>query len=458
MTGDGGNAWEPPAVEPILPPATPQLPLQPAPAPEPAKPPRESHWRRKFFRVPVWGWAAGVLALIVGIAALPDADDETVSIGDPPPATQPFVAIPADSATDETTATTGSADTVGPDTTLLEATATTPAPATAPETSIAPEPAPAIAAASADLSALRTADPDPGRAPYERTEYDEGGWADFDGDCVSTRHELLIVASLVEPVMFDGCFVESGHWIDPYTGNEYTDSSQVTIDHVVPLAEAHRSGAWTWDLDTKHRFANDETPGHLVVVGADVNQSKADSTPDKWLPPVPSARCQYAIDWITTKARYDLTVTAAERGALDGALDTCTVSTPVRPAVDAPAPLVVVTVPTTTTTTTIAAAPGPGVVTLLACEKRAEVVTIGNTGGQAVSLSGFTLHDEGDKHRTSLGGYGTLEPGQQLQLLSGPDASPGTGQVVWTGQNVWNNDGDVATLIAPDGTQQTKTC
>jgi Lamin Tail Domain/Protein of unknown function (DUF1524) len=411
--------------------------------------------------MPVWGWLAGLLVLIVGIAALPDPDDESISIGDTPPVTQPFVDVPADDDADETTAT---VDTTTPTTALNEspstipAPATTSAPATTAATTIAPEPSPAIAKATADLSSLRTADPDPGRAPYERTEYDDGGWADFDGDCVSTRHELLIASSLVEPVMFDGCFVESGRWIDPYTGDEYTDSSLVTIDHVVPLAEAHRAGAWKWDNDSKHRFANDETPGHLVVVGADVNQSKADSTPDVWMPPEPSAHCQYAIDWITSKSRYGLTVTAAERGALERALGTCSAESPLRPVVEVPAPLVTITVPTTTTTTTIAPATGPGAVTLLACDKRAEVVTIGNTGGQPVSLSGFTLHDEGDKHRTSLGEYGTLEPGQQLLLLSGPDASPSPGQVVWTGQNVWNNDGDVATLIAPDGTQQTKNC
>ncbi|MDW3213443.1 MAG: lamin tail domain-containing protein [Ilumatobacteraceae bacterium] len=407
--------------------------------------------------MPVWGWVAGLVALIVGIAALPDTnpDDATISIGDTPPVTQPFVDVPAATSTGDTLPT---QTTTAQDTAPSELPATTPAQATTPETSTAPGLSPAITEAAADLASLRTADPDPDRPPYERTDYDGGGWADFDGDCVSTRHELLIAASLDEPVMSDGCYVESGRWIDPYTGDEHSESSQVTIDHVVPLAEAHRSGAWKWDLDSKRRFANDETPGHLVVVGADVNQSKADSTPDQWLPPAPSAHCQYTIDWITSKSRYDLTVTAVERAALGQALDTCSAKSVVRPVSEAPAPIVVITVPTTTTTTTIAPAPGPGVVTLLACDKRAEVVTIGNTGGQTASLSGFLLHDEGLKHSTSLGDYGTLEPGQQLRLLSGPDASPGTGEVVWTGQNVWNNDGDVATLIAPDGTQQIKNC
>jgi competence protein ComEC len=97
-------------------------------------------------------------------------------------------------------------------------------------------------------------------------------------------------------------------------------------------------------------------------------------------------------------------------------------------------------------------------VTLFSCNARAEVVTIGNTGGQAISLSGYTLHDFEVRHSVSLGQFGSLEPGQQLRLLSGPDASAGAGDVVWTGQNVWNNDGDTAYLIAPDASQQQVGC
>ena len=172
-----------------------------------------------------------------------------------------------------------------------------------------------------------------------------------------------------------------------------------TIDHVVPLAEAHRSGAWRWDNATKNSFANDETPGMLLVVAGDINQSKADKTPDQWLPPDASAHCQYAIDWINSKSRYTLTVTAAESAALAQALDTCTPATVVRPAPDT-VPNVVVTTPTTTTTTTIAPSAGPGVVALMSCDKRAEVVVIANTGGAAVSLSGLRLARRGPQTRS----------------------------------------------------------
>ena len=308
------------------------------------------------------------------------------------------------------------------------------------------------------MASLTVADLDPARTPYEREEYDQGGWGDFDGDCISTRHEILITYSLV-PVTMDasGCYVETGQWIDFYTGDEFTSADQVTIDHVVPLAEAHRAGAWRWDLDSRYRFANDAFPGHLVVVGGDVNQSRADKRPDEWTPPDPAAHCGYATNWILSKARYRLSVTANEQVALQLLLGTCQPDTPVV-IPEAPLPVVATTVATTTTTTTIAPSAGPGEVKLLSCDKRAEVVMIGNTGGQPVSLSGYTLHDEGDKHSVSLGQYGSLEAGQQLALLSGPDAAAGAGEVVWTGQNVWNNDGDTAFLIGPDETQQSAGC
>ena len=86
------------------------------------------------------------------------------------------------------------------------------------------------------------------------------------------------------------------------------------------------------------------------------------------------------------------------------------------------------------------------------------MVVIGNSGGETISLSGYQLHDEGVKHSTGLGGFGSLEPGEQLRILTGPDAEVSDDSVVWKRQNVWNNDGDVAHVIAPDGSEQTVGC
>lgn len=307
------------------------------------------------------------------------------------------------------------------------------------------------------LDALTIADPDPARRFYERDEY--GGWADIDGDCQSTRHEVLIDRSGV-PVTFsaNGCRVETGEWIDPFTGDVLTTADDATIDHHVPLAEAHRAGAWRWNDDTKERFANDDTAGALNIVGQDVNQAKADQRPDQWLPPLEASHCAYAIAWIDTKARWSLTATASEYDVLDELLDSCDAQT--IPADTAFSEAVVVTTlaPTPTTLAPVAVGSGPGDVRLESCNKRSEEVVISNTGGQAADLGGFILHDEGRKHETPLGQWGPLPAGSRLTIVTGDEATAGDGRVVWKRQNVWNNDGDIANLVGPDGTITTIRC
>jgi hypothetical protein len=204
-----------------------------------------SPWKRAFLKVPLWGWLAGlVLFIVIGIAA-PDPDDDAseAELTTPTSAAEPPVSVvmaEAPASTIAVTTTEAPAVTIAI-TTTNETVAVTSLPA------VTLPPADTAQVASALLALIEVADPDPARAPYERDTYDREGWGDFDGDCITTRHEILVTYSL-DPVLMDpsGCFVESGRWIDPYTGSEYTSASDVTIDHVVPLAEAHRSGAWRW--------------------------------------------------------------------------------------------------------------------------------------------------------------------------------------------------------------------
>ncbi len=114
--------------------------------------------------------------------------------------------------------------------------------------------------------------------------------------------------------------------------------------------------------------------------------------------------------------------------------------------------------PAPTTTTILVVEGTPGNVVLVACDKRAERVTIANEGGEAISLSGYRLHDRGEKHTTSLGGFGSMNAGETLTIRTGPDAVAGAGEVVWKRQNVWNNDGDTAYLVAPDGSETSVGC
>ena len=83
-----------------------------------------------------------------------------------------------------------------------------------------------------------------------------------------------------------------------------TIPGDLDIDHMVPLANAHRSGAWQWSPERKRLYANYlDDPNHLIAVTARANRSKGARGPEEWQSPDSSYWCQYAVDWITIK--YD---------------------------------------------------------------------------------------------------------------------------------------------------------
>lgn len=157
---------------------------------------------------------------------------------------------------------------------------------------------------------------------YDRDAY-LPRWADSDGDCRNTRHEVLVRDS-DGPVLFEsdaGCRVLSGRWEGAYGGEMFSDSGEVHVDHLVPLSEAHRSGAWRWSENRKRRFANDMR--NLVVADAGLNMSKGDRDPAEWRPPDRSAWCEYAREWRAIKRFYALAIDPAEARALREMTTTC---------------------------------------------------------------------------------------------------------------------------------------
>lgn len=160
---------------------------------------------------------------------------------------------------------------------------------------------------------------------YDRTLYDQG-WADADRDCRTTRHEVLVRDS-AGPVGFvddESCGVAAGHWVDPYTGEAISQAADATIDHVVSLAEAHRSGAWAWPQERRTAFANDlGDRSTLAVVSQFSNSTKGATAPDAWMPDDADRRCSYAVAWVRVKTRWVLGVGDAERAALLDALVAC---------------------------------------------------------------------------------------------------------------------------------------
>lgn len=132
----------------------------------------------------------------------------------------------------------------------------------------------------------------------------------------NTRHEVLISESLVPATWTKStCGSMTGSWYSYYDGVTTTNPSTFDIDHMVPLAEAHDSGAWAWDLATKEAFANDQgDPRSLVAVSASSNRSKSDRDPGEWWPV--RERCRYAAEWVAVKTRWDLRIDQVEKDAL----------------------------------------------------------------------------------------------------------------------------------------------
>lgn len=180
-----------------------------------------------------------------------------------------------------------------------------------------PEPVPADEA-RAELEDLTVAEPH-SMDGYSRAKFPH--WITIQGTC-DTR-ETVLIRDGADVVTDSACKSVSGTWTSPYDGNEFTQASQLDIDHVVPLAASWRAGADLWDTATRRKFANDLTAPQLVAVSAASNRSKADQAPDTWRPPLRSYWCTYSRAWVDVKHRYHLNVTTAERTALADMLDTC---------------------------------------------------------------------------------------------------------------------------------------
>lgn len=158
---------------------------------------------------------------------------------------------------------------------------------------------------------------------YDRDDY-LPDWADEDGNCISTRHEVLILESQVPVTLSsNGCTVLAGSWLDLLTGITFTDPSDVDIDHHVPLSEAHDSGGMFWTKTQKQAYANDLLMAEvLVAVDDSTNSSKGARDPADWLPPNTAHHCSYVKNWVEVKERYNLSYDSAEQAAIEGILGT----------------------------------------------------------------------------------------------------------------------------------------
>lgn len=107
---------------------------------------------------------------------------------------------------------------------------------------------------------------------YERSAFGHG-WDDANGDCRNSRAEALIATSstTVRFATDKECRVVMGRWVSAFTGKVIQNSSEIDIDHVVPLAWSWDRGASEWSDEKRLQFAND--PVNLLPVESSLNRS-----------------------------------------------------------------------------------------------------------------------------------------------------------------------------------------
>jgi hypothetical protein len=187
------------------------------------------------------------------------------------------------------------------------------------DASAAPPPPPSLSTARSELSALVVATPH-SMTGYSRDAFDI--WATQPDHC-TTRQDVLARdgSNVVEES--DGCQPSRGSWYSASDDTTVTVVAQATIDHMVPLADAWRSGADQWTADQRKACGNDLTDPQLLIASSSSNSSKGDSGPDEWKPTNTAFWCTYAEDFTRVKYVWDLTTTTAEKDALSSMLDTC---------------------------------------------------------------------------------------------------------------------------------------
>ncbi|WP_354638396.1 HNH endonuclease family protein [Kitasatospora camelliae] len=179
-------------------------------------------------------------------------------------------------------------------------------------------PTPVSAATARTYLASLTVEAESHTSTYDRTLFPH--WITISGTC-NTR-ETVLKRDGSNVVVNSACTATSGNWVSAYDNVTTTDASSFDIDHLVPLAEAWRSGAWSWTTAQRQALANDLTRPQLIAVSASSNRTKGDQDPADWLPQA-SYRCTYARAWVQVKYYYGLSVDSAEKSALSSILNGC---------------------------------------------------------------------------------------------------------------------------------------
>ncbi|WP_304453528.1 DUF1524 domain-containing protein [Nocardiopsis sp. YSL2] len=183
---------------------------------------------------------------------------------------------------------------------------------------VLPPAIPSTSAAQTQLDSLTV------RAKGPQTGYDRSlfpHWNDIQSPC--SARQVVLERDGHDVVTDSGCQPTSGSWWSAFDDTwVHDDPSRISVDHMVALSEAWKTGAASWTTSRRAEFANDVESSQLWLSTPSSNSSKGDSDPSEWMPPNTAVHCDYVKSWVNVKYRYDLTVTPTERSAIQNTIDT----------------------------------------------------------------------------------------------------------------------------------------
>lgn len=154
-------------------------------------------------------------------------------------------------------------------------------------------------------------------------------WEDVDKNKCDTRNDILKrdLTQITYKYSNNNCIVKTGILKDPYSNETinftqgYNTSLEVQIDHVIPLAQSWREGAYKWSDEKRVEFAND--PDNLLAVKGSLNSSKSDKEITSWQPPYKNYLCTYVEKQIKIKIKYNLETDKKEFATFKNIIKTC---------------------------------------------------------------------------------------------------------------------------------------
>ena len=139
------------------------------------------------------------------------------------------------------------------------------------------------------------------------------------------RNDYAYNTTQIKSAIIDNQLTDMGVYI-PYL-NSYYDEAEVrmannpsaTIDHIVPISDAHWSGLCNESVEVRQEFASDLL--NITLAPMELNNAKGDHLADTWVPD--NNVCWFADTVVQVRHKYNLTAGISEQAELENILNRC---------------------------------------------------------------------------------------------------------------------------------------